>query len=101
MKIKVRKSIETLEEIDVDFPYYYKYDACSDSGTYLIFGKITGEEVLSIDESIDYDGQAKYEFEKEKFNLGFSSYITDDDHKSSQQEFEAAKERAVLFLNRF
>jgi hypothetical protein len=40
MKIEIIKTIEQKEIIDVEFPYYYKYDLMLDHCDSIIYGKI-------------------------------------------------------------
>ncbi len=102
MKIKLIKQIPQEETIEVELPYYYKHDLMDDYGDSIIYGKIEEKLHTSIHETKRYDGKEAYEIEKEKHVSialrGLSSYF-EDEHQSSREEFEAVKERCLLFLN--
>ena len=102
MEIRVRRLIPQIETIEVELPYYYKHDLMNDYGGSIIYGKIEEKLYTSIHEIKGYDGKEAYEIEKEKHLSialrGLSSYF-EDEHQSSREEFEAVKERCLLFLN--
>lgn len=102
MQVEITKQIPQVVIIEVELPYYYKYDLMSDYGDSVIYGKIEEKLCTSIQETKNYDGEKKYEIEKEKHhsieNSGLSSYF-DKKHKSSKEEFEEVKERCMSFLN--
>lgn len=102
MQVEITKQITQLEIIEVELPYYYKHDLMSDYGDSVIYGKIEEKLCTSIQETKNYDGEEKYEIEKEEHysikNSGLSCYF-DTKHKSSKEEFESVKERCLSFLN--
>ena len=102
MKIKLIKQIPQIVEIEVELPYYYKHDLMDDYGDSIIYGKIEEKLHTSIHETQRYDGKKTYEIEKEEHysiaNSGLSSYF-DEEHLSGKEEFEAVKERCLLFLS--
>lgn len=101
MQIEITKQVPQVDIIEVELPYYYKHDLMSDHGDSVIYGKIEEKLCTSIQESKDYAGESKYEITKAKhFSIkksGLAPYF-DKEHKSSQEEFEEAKERCLLFL---
>ncbi len=96
-KITVRRHITTEKEIEIDLPYYYKHDLYSDYGDSIIYGRIDGEITTSIHEKEDQYGKISYEIEKEKWGSD-GSYFTDE-HKSTEVEYNKAKERLKEFFN--
>jgi hypothetical protein len=96
MKIEIITTKRVKETIDVDFPYYYKQDLCSDYSDTVIYGKIMGEFEVTIKEDESYNGKISYEIEK----CFRSDYYFTDEYKSSKEEFEAVKIRALEFLNK-
>ena len=102
MQVEITKQVQQVEIIEVELPYYYKHDLMSDYGNSVIYGKIEEKLCTSIQENKNYDGEEKYEIEKEEHhsikNSGLSSYF-DKKYKSNKEEFEAVKERCMSFLN--
>ncbi len=95
VKIRERKFVE--RTIDVVFPYYYKHKLFMDGYTHHIYGKIGSEITTTIQEGIYDDGRLNFEIEKEKWNSD-GSYFTDE-HKSTELEYNKAKERLETFFN--
>ena len=102
MQVEITKQIPQVEIIEVELPYYYKHDLMSDYDDSVIYGKIEEKLCTTIQETKNYDGEKKYEIEKEEHhsikNSGLSSYF-DKKHKSNKEEFEAVKLRCLSFLN--
>lgn len=102
MQIEITKEIQQIEVIEVELPYYYKHDLISDHNDSVIYGKIEENTCTSIQETKNYDGDEKYEIEKEEYysikNSGFSCYF-DEKFKSTKEEFELVKKRCTAFLS--
>lgn len=102
MEITLIKQIPQIETIEVELPYYYKYDLMDDYSDLIIYGKIEEKLHTSISETKRYDGKEVYEIGKEEHssieNSGLSDRF-DEDHQSTREEFEAVKERCLSFLN--
>ena len=102
MKIKLIKLIPQEAIIDVELPYYYKHDLMNDYGESTIYGKIEEKLHTSIHETERYYSREAYEIEKKEHysiaNSGLATYF-EDEHQSSREEFEAAKQRCLTFLN--
>ena len=102
MKITLIKQIPQEKIIEVELPHYYEHDLMDDYGGSIIYGKIEEKLHTSIHESNRYDGLETYEIEREEHVSialrGLSSYF-DDEHQSTKEDFEAAKQRCLLFLN--
>lgn len=103
MKITLIKQIPQEVIIEVELPYYFKHDLSDDYSESIIYGKIEEKLYTTIRETKRYAEEETYEIEKEKHISialrGLSSYF-EDEHLSSREEFEAVKERCLLFLNR-
>jgi hypothetical protein len=99
MKIEVTRTKRVKEEIEVEIPYYYKHDLTDYDyeNTSVIYGKITENEIFTIHEKIRDNGNVIYEIEKEK-RWGDGSYFAEK-YKSTNGEYEEAKERAKQFFN--
>ncbi len=97
MKIEVTRTKRVKEEIEVEFPYYYKHDLTDYEyeNTCVIFGKKTEEEEVTIQEKIRDNGNTIYELEKDSRS---DSYFGEE-YKSTEKEYEEAKERAKQFFN--
>lgn len=93
-KITVREHITTEKEIEVYLPYYYKHDLYSDS---VIYGRIDGKMATTIHEKQDQYGKISYDIEKGIWS-GDGSYFSDG-HKSTEVEYNKAKERLKDFFN--
>lgn len=104
MQVEITKTVKQVEIIDIELPYYYKHNLMSDYRISVIYGKIDEKLCTSIHEDEYYDGDTKYEIEKEEHssikNSGLSAYF-DKKHQSSKEEFEAVKERCLSFLKSF
>lgn len=102
MQVEIIKIIQQVELIEVELPYYYKHDLMSDYGDSVIFGKIEEKLCTSIHEIENYDGEEKYEIQKNEHhsikNSGLASYF-DKKYNSTIDEYEAVKERCITFLN--
>ncbi len=97
MKIEVTRTKRVKEEIEVEFPYYYKHNLTDYDyeNTNVIYGKKTETEEVTINEKIRDNNNSIYEIEKDRRN---DSYF-DKEYKSTEQEYEEAKERARQFFN--
>ena len=89
-KLKITKTKRTIEEIEVNLPYYYIHHL----GDEVIYGIIDSEITTTICES---DNEKKYTIEQEKW-LGDGSYFTDF-HKSNKETYNKALERVRNFIN--
>ena len=98
MKIEITKHEPVKRVIEVEFPYYYKHDMYPDYGESVIYGKIINEyKEITIHEREDRDEHLSFEIEEDSMS---SSYF-DEKYKSSKEEYELAKRRALDFLNDF
>jgi hypothetical protein len=95
MKIEITTTKIVKETIDVEFPYYYKHDLMSDYGENVIYGKITEDYAYTIQEIENYDGKLAFELEKDTWD---GSYFKEE-YKSTKEEYEDAKRRALEFFN--
>ena len=97
MKIEVTRTKRVKEEIEIEFPYYYKHDLTDYDyeNTCVVYGKITEKEEVTIQEKIRGNGNTIYELEKDSRS---DSYFTEE-YKSTEQEYKEAKERAKQFFN--
>lgn len=103
MKIEITKQVSVIETIEIELPYYYKYNLGSDYGTVVSYGKIEEKRCTSIEE-IQCNNEEKYEIEKEEYesikNSGFACYF-EQKYTSTKEEYEAVKQRCLLFLSNF
>mgnify|MGYP001283798686 FL=1 len=102
MEITLIKQIPQEVIVEVELPYYFKHDLSDDYSESIIYGKIEEELYTTIHETESWDGRKSYEIEKEEHvsiaRRGLSSYF-EDEHKSNKKEYEAVKERCLLFLS--
>jgi len=95
MKIVIEKQLKVQSEIDIDFPYYFKHDLCSDGSDCIMYGKmIDDKEETTIQES-RRGNRITYEIESTRFS---SCYLADE-YKSSEKEFNSALFRMLYFLD--
>jgi len=108
MKVEIIKRVEVSEFIDVELPYYYKFsmDLDFESENYetvnTIYGKIEETKATTIDESSRYNGDSKFTIEVENYysiKLSGNSCYFAEEYKSTKEEYEAAKLRAMEFIN--
>lgn len=96
MKIEITKHEPVKRVINVEFPYYYKHNLYPDYRESVIYGKIIDEhKEITIHEREDRGGHLSFEIEEDSMS---SSYF-EDKYKSSKEEYELAKRRALDFLN--
>jgi len=97
MKVEITKQIEVKEIIEIDFPYYYKHDLTDYEyeNTCVIYGKITESEEVTIHEKIRSKNNVIYEIEKDSRS---DSYFAEK-YKSTEEEYNKARERAKRFFN--
>ena len=100
MKIKIYENIKKEITKEIEFPYFYIQDLCLDDSESFIYGMVLEKEVLTIHEDLYYDGRISYSLEKEKRTSCFDCYFSKE-HISSKQIFEEAKNRFILFFNKF
>ena len=103
MLISVFKTVRTVEELEIEFPYYYKHDLRSDDGESVIYGKIEEGKHSSIHEVYSFGGNftSNFEIEIEDISKNYSSLSNyfEEEFKSTKQEFESVKQRALNHLN--
>jgi len=102
MKVEITKNVTVVETIEVELPYYFKYDV-GEYGRSTIYGKIDENKETTIQES-EQDNERKYEIEVETFsslkNSGSGCWFKPE-YKSTKTDFYEAKSRAQDFLNDF
>jgi hypothetical protein len=87
MKLTIKRMIEKTETIDIEFPYYYKYDLLLDETDSVIYGKIEEHQVTMIQLTFRHDGYSSYELEIDKKPAThFACYMTDK-YKSDENEY--------------
>lgn len=102
MKIEIIEHQKVVKVIDVDLPYYYTRDMDMDEQDTIVYGKIEEHLHTSIEETRYYDDS------KENFRIsktqhatikysGLSGYFQDK-YASTEEEFQSAKSRCLLFL---
>lgn len=99
MQIEITERIEQVRIIDIELPYYYKFDLSEDRSNDVIYGKIEAQKHSSVQErKSDADS---FELETEEYNsikqTGLANYFQPK-YKSSKEEYEAVKQRALDFL---
>ena len=100
MKIKIKKKI--IEEVDAELPFYSE-DYFDDSyGQHTVYKKIEENSVISIEIHSYYRNRIEsFSIKREIFKwLKPSEYCGDFSNmeKSTEEEFEKAKNRALNFL---
>lgn len=122
MKLTLKIDTPILQEIDIEFPYYYKHDLCFDESDVVIYGKITETHHVSIswtNRDTDHIKQSlinpvkfvgrfgsKVEIKIERIvnHNGLASYILPHLCKSSfvttilETEYNSAKDDALEFI---
>ena len=99
MKLEIMKKVDSKVIVDIDFPFYYKYDLMPDDRDSVIFGKIEEDGHTSI--HITHDcrtGTKSFEFEIEKGPAArWSCWITDGT-ASDAGEFEKARDEMLAAM---
>lgn len=98
--IEVENVIEK-EKITIETPFYYKHDLMLDECDSIIYGKITDNYIVSVQKTDRYlDHEITFEFEidnRPRFQ-SYSNYMTEDQHRSSKEEYEAAIAEMQQFI---
>ena len=96
MKLEITREVKKTETIDIEFPYYYKHDLSSDEEDVVIYGKIDEKKHTSIKIGKRYwDQSIEFELEiEERGAASLACYMTDE-HKSSETEYNAAKNKLL------
>jgi hypothetical protein len=95
MKIDITKIIAVNKTIEIDYPYYYKDDRMLDHARNVVFGKIVDDIVYEIEYYESYRGGGiSYSLTKDDRN---DRYF-DEEYRSTEQEYNDAKDRALKFL---
>lgn len=92
MKLTLRENRVFEQEVDVQFPYYYKHEF--DNST--IYGKVTENTVFTIDEyqqGYDDDHENKYEVEIDEDVVNTLSSYYKKEYQSNEKEFNDARTR--------
>lgn len=99
MKLKIKRQIEKEEEVDIEFPYYYKHDLMLDEMDTVIYGKIEENKTTSIHITHNWNGRNSFELEIEEEPASyFSSYMTDK-YKSNETEYLNARKELIDAVN--
>lgn len=97
MKIKIKEYIKKEKEIEITFPYYYKHDLMLDECDCVVYGKYIDDKwAYSITERNNYRGKLSYEVEYDRHD---DSYYKEK-YKSTKEEYENAKGRALKYINK-
>jgi hypothetical protein len=100
MKIQITKTHETVEEVEVSLPYYYKDEHWHLDWESVAYGRIDEK----IHTKIEFDGHwhhiEKAEVTNYKPNWNECSCYLKEEYKSTEAEFLAAKGRAMEILSR-
>ena len=101
MELKIKRTVEQEETINIDFPYYYKHDLLLDHSDTVIYGKIERDRYVSI--TVENNGlhgnPVRFELEiKIKSAEHLSCYMTDE-YKGTEKEFLDAKESMLKAIS--
>jgi hypothetical protein len=102
MKIQIKEitRTETLKEIEIELPYYFKHEMDLDRGKCTMYGKLTESECFEIEESYFDEHSFKNSIESNIRVQKYSCYVNDD-NKSTKEEFESIIDRAKVHLMLF
>lgn len=101
MQIQIKETIEQVKTIEVEFPYYSKSNIESEHYNYIIYNKIEEKNIVIITE-YNRENNKSYTVEIDNFTSIIDGNYSDDfkeEYKSTEQEFNQAKQRAIDFLN--
>jgi hypothetical protein len=99
MKIQITKTHETVEEVDISFPYYYEYELAAVRSCD-IYGKIDEKEHTQIRFDEHWQHIANVEFTIYETKWSDCSCYLKEEYKSTEAEFLAAKAKAMEILSR-
>lgn len=98
-QITIKENKIIYRDIEVIFPYYYIHRIYGDSYTHHIYGKIKGGIITTIQEKIYHVGE-EHSFEIEENEWEGHGYYFTDEFESNEQDYNGAKKRLIIFLNR-
>lgn len=101
MKIEITKTVKQVETIEVELPCYFKQEIELFHKSEIVYVKMDENLCTVINEVKNTHGKEGYEVKKQKlesieysdFSFYFNTYL-----KSSEQEFESAKERFISYV---
>jgi hypothetical protein len=90
MLVEITRTVKTKETIEIELPYFYKYDLMLDQCDSVVYGKITENDHRTI--RITYQGRnVMVEVEGRRTDWRqIECYLTDE-HKSNAREYAKAK----------
>lgn len=105
MKIEITTTERVVKEIEVDLPYYYKYDLSEDNYDSVIYGVITEKDQKTISRTERfYSKEIEWEMAIHPHHSikesGLASYFKKE-HASSKEEYEQARTEMMEFLKNF
>ena len=101
MKIQVTKTHETVEEVDISFPYYYKHQREDLAWECIIYGRIDEKihtQVEIIGAWRGYIAQAETTICETSWD-DCSRYLNEE-YESTEEEYLEAKAKAIEILSR-
>jgi hypothetical protein len=93
MQLEITRKVEKKEIIEINFPYYYRYDLLLDEADVVIYGKIEEKKHTSIKITKQRLGWCGNEFELhiEKREASTLSRYMNKEYKSNEAEYLAKK----------
>ena len=102
-QIEIEERIYKKRKIEIELPYYYKYEADLEGMEDVEYGKIDKGSWVTINETSRFGNEEGFELNKLNItslkNMDFSPYIFALENKSSKEEYESAKNKCLEFLN--
>jgi len=98
--IKVEKIIK-FDDLVIQTPFFYKHDLLLDEADSIVYGKIMDDSVVTIHKTYWYhDRRTEFEIEKEikPCFQSYHTYLTEDEHKSSKEEYDAIVSEMKKFI---
>lgn len=101
MKVKIKQNVCRVKVIEVDLPYYYKYEADLDNMESIEYGRVDEGSQVTITETSDFDNEKGFEINVLTYHSvdWVDSSVFAKDKISTKEEYDSAKQRCAAFLN--
>lgn len=99
VKVKVKQSVVTKREIEVELPYYYQQDFYPDDGSSFLVGRVEESVTTVVHVRTRCGGDRGYELEVLRQSPQAATGYFNEEHRSTEAEFSEHLERMAEAIN--
>jgi hypothetical protein len=102
IRIEIEKVVSK-EIITIQTPFYYKYDLMLDECDSIIYGKVMNDYIVTVQKTELYERNEivfKISKEDKPHFQSLKAYLTDDQYRSSKEEYESAVSEMKQFMEK-